>query len=435
VSEFFISTHGARKGSTDTALKTAESGYLTRRLVDVSQDVIVVEEDCGTERGVLMEAIIEDGTKVIVPLYDRIVGRHISRDVIHPKTKAVLAKRNELITEETGAKIIEAGITAVEVRSNLTCNSDNGVCAHCYGRNLATNKPVEVGEAVGVVAAQSIGEPGTQLTMRTFHTGGVASASDITQGLPRIQELFEARNPKGKAVLTEVDGKVKSIERQRGGLSIVTIADKDDKEYKYTIDANVESLVRKNANVVAGQRLTLGSINPKELLRIVSVDAAETYILEEVQKVYRAQGVEISDKHIEIIVRQMLRRITVITEGDTEILPGTEVSVSEFKSQNLKAFSQGKRPAVGRPILLGITRASLRSDSFLSAASFQETTRILTDAAIRGKTDELHGLKENVIIGGLIPAGTGILRDDVFEYDRSNTYSDEDDDSMEDYGF
>jgi DNA-directed RNA polymerase subunit beta' len=435
VSEFFISTHGARKGSTDTALKTAESGYLTRRLVDVSQDVIVVEEDCGTERGVLMESIIEDGTKVIVPLYDRIVGRHASRDVIHPKTKAVLAKRNDLITEEMGTLITEAGITAVEVRSNLTCNSDNGVCAHCYGRNLATNKPVEVGEAVGVVAAQSIGEPGTQLTMRTFHTGGVASASDITQGLPRIQELFEARNPKGKAVLSEVDGKVKGIERQRGGLSIVTINDKDNKEYKYTIDAGVESLVRKNATVVAGQRLTLGSINPKELLRIVSVDAAETYILEEVQKVYRAQGVEISDKHIEIIVRQMLRRISVITEGDTEMLPGTEVSVSEFKRQNLKAFAAGKRPAVGRPILLGITRASLRSDSFLSAASFQETTRILTDAAIRGKTDELHGLKENVIIGGLIPAGTGILRDSTFNYDRSNTYSEEDDDSMEDYGF
>jgi len=435
VSEFFISTHGARKGSTDTALKTAESGYLTRRLVDVSQDVIVVEEDCGTERGLLMESIIEDGTKIIVPLYDRIVGRHASKDVIHPKTKAVLAKRNDLITEEMGTLITEAGITAVEVRSNLTCNSDNGVCAHCYGRNLATNKPVEVGEAVGVVAAQSIGEPGTQLTMRTFHTGGVASASDITQGLPRIQELFEARNPKGKAVLSEVDGKVKGIERQRGGLSIVTINDKDNKEYKYTIDAGVESLVRKNAAVVAGQRLTLGSINPKELLRIVSVDAAETYILEEVQKVYRAQGVEISDKHIEIIIRQMLRRISVIIEGDTDMLPGTEVSVSEFKRQNLKAFAAGKRPAVGRPILLGITRASLRSDSFLSAASFQETTRILTDAAIRGKTDELHGLKENVIIGGLIPAGTGILRDSTFNYDRSNTYSEEDEDSMEDYGF
>ncbi|MCD4826698.1 MAG: DNA-directed RNA polymerase subunit beta' [Acholeplasmataceae bacterium] len=430
VSEFFISTHGARKGSTDTALKTAESGYLTRRLVDVSQDVIVVDEDCGTERGVVMRSVMDD-TKEIVPLYDRIVGRFASKDVLNPKTKEVLVKRNELITEEIGTDIIQAGLTEIEIRSNLTCNSDNGVCAKCYGRNLATNTRVEVGEAVGVVAAQSIGEPGTQLTMRTFHTGGVASASDITQGLPRIQELFEARNPKGKAVLCEVDGKVKSVDRQRGGTSIITITDAENKEYKYTIDPNVESLVRKSASVKAGQRLTLGSINPKELLRIVSTEAAEMYILEEVQKVYRAQGVEISDKHIEIIIRQMLRRISVVTEGDTELLPGTEVSVAAFKRENRKAFAAFKRPAVGRPILLGITRASLRSDSFLSAASFQETTRILTDAAIRGKTDELHGLKENVIIGGLIPAGTGILRDKAFEYDRSNTSFEEEEDDYQ----
>ncbi|MCF7931181.1 MAG: DNA-directed RNA polymerase subunit beta' [Acholeplasmataceae bacterium] len=424
VSEFFISTHGARKGSTDTALKTAESGYLTRRLVDVSQDVIVVDEDCGTERGVYMEPVMDD-TKEIVPLYDRIVGRYASKDVMHPKTKQVLVKRNELITEEIGQAILKADITGVEIRSNLTCNSENGVCAKCYGRNLATNTRVEVGEAVGVVAAQSIGEPGTQLTMRTFHTGGVASASDITQGLPRIQELFEARNPKGKAVISEVDGKIKSIDRQRGGISVVTITDAHDKDYKYTMDPNVEALFRKGASVKAGQRLTLGSINPKELLRVVSTQAAEMYILEEVQKVYRAQGVEISDKHIELIIRQMLRRITIVTEGDTELLPGTEVSVSEFKRANKAAFKNFKRPAVGRPILLGITRASLRSDSFLSAASFQETTRILTDAAIKGKTDELHGLKENVIIGGLIPAGTGILREATFEYDRSNTYTEE----------
>ncbi len=424
VSEFFISTHGARKGSTDTALKTAESGYLTRRLVDVSQDVIVVDEDCGTERGVYMEPVMDD-TKEIVPLYDRIVGRYVSKDVMHPKTKLVLVKRNELITEELGQVIIKAEVKGVEIRSNLTCNSDTGVCAKCYGRNLATNKRVEVGEAVGVVAAQSIGEPGTQLTMRTFHTGGVASASDITQGLPRIQELFEARNPKGKAVISEVDGKVKSIERQRGGISVVTITDAHEKDYKYTMDPNVEALFRKGATVKAGQRLTLGSINPKELLRVVSAEAAEMYILEEVQKVYRAQGVEISDKHIELIIRQMLRRISIVTEGDTELLPGTEVSVAEFKRVNKEAFRAFKRPAVGRPILLGITRASLRSDSFLSAASFQETTRILTDAAIRGKSDELHGLKENVIIGGLIPAGTGILREATFEYDRSNTYTEE----------
>jgi DNA-directed RNA polymerase subunit beta' len=426
VSEFFISTHGARKGSTDTALKTAESGYLTRRLVDVSQDVIVVDEDCGTERGVMMASIKED-TKEIVPLYDRIVGRYASKDVVHPKTKQVLVKRNELITEEIGQAIIKADVEQVEIRSNLTCNSDNGVCAKCYGRNLATNTRVEVGEAVGVVAAQSIGEPGTQLTMRTFHTGGVASASDITQGLPRIQELFEARNPKGKAVISEVDGKVKSIDRQRGGISLITVVDANEKEYKYTVDPNIEALVRKGASVKAGQKLTPGSINPKELLRVVSAEAAELYILEEVQKVYRAQGVEISDKHVELIIRQMLRRITVVTEGDTDLLPGTEVSVSEFKRANKIAFGQFKRPAVGRPILLGITRASLRSDSFLSAASFQETTRILTDAAIKGKTDELHGLKENVIIGGLIPAGTGILRETTFDYDRSNTYTEEED--------
>ncbi len=426
VSEFFISTHGARKGSTDTALKTAESGYLTRRLVDVSQDVIVVDEDCGTERGVIMSAIKEDA-KEIVPLYDRIVGRYAARDVLHPKTKQVLVKRNELITEEIGQAVMRADITEVEIRSNLTCNSDNGVCAKCYGRNLATNTRVEVGEAVGVVAAQSIGEPGTQLTMRTFHTGGVASASDITQGLPRIQELFEARNPKGKAVISEIDGKVKSIDRQRGGISVITIIDANEKEYKYTVDPNVEALVRKGASVIAGQKLTPGSINPKELLRVVSAEAAEMYILEEVQKVYRAQGVEISDKHVELIIRQMLRRITVVTEGDTDLLPGTEVSVAEFKRENRKAFQSFKRPAVGRPILLGITRASLRSDSFLSAASFQETTRILTDAAIKGKTDELHGLKENVIIGGLIPAGTGILHEADFTYDRSNTYTEEED--------
>jgi len=427
VSEFFISTHGARKGSTDTALKTAESGYLTRRLVDVSQDVIVVDEDCQAERGIVMRSIINDKTnKDIVPLYDRIVGRYAMQDVKKPESKDFFVKKNELITDEIAAAIIAADVKEVEIRSNLTCNSENGVCAKCYGRNLASNMPVEVGEAVGVVAAQSIGEPGTQLTMRTFHTGGVASASDITQGLPRIQELFEARNPKGKGIISEVDGKVTSVERQRNGFTVVTIADKNDKEYKYNIDPNIDVLVRKNAAVKAGQRLTMGSLHPKELLRAVSTEASELYILEEVQKVYRAQNVEISDKHIELIVRQMLRRIYVVTEGDTELLPGTEVSVTQFKHANFEMIKQGKQLAVGRPILLGITRASLRSDSFLSAASFQETTRILTDAAIKGKVDKLHGLKENVIIGGLIPAGTGILKETSFEYDRANTYEKED---------
>jgi len=418
VSEFFISTHGARKGSTDTALKTAESGYLTRRLVDVSQDVIIVEKDCGSERGLLVSAI-KDGDKEIVPLYDRIYGRFAARDVIDPKTKEIIVKRNELITDEIGKCIIQAGITAAEIRSILTCDSEHGICAKDYGINLATNKLVEVGEAVGVVAAQSIGEPGTQLTMRTFHTGGVASGSDITQGLPRIQELFEARNPKGKAIISEVNGKVKDISR-RGGSSIVTIVDDQDKEYKYTLDPNIESLVKKGQAVKSGDKLSPGSINPKELLRVRDVESAQTYILEEVQKVYRAQGVEISDKHIEVIIRQMLRRIVVIIEGDTTLLPGTEVSLAEFKRANREVMAREPRGrlAVGRPILLGITRASLRSDSFLSAASFQETTRILTDAAIKGKVDELHGLKENVIIGGLIPAGTGILQEAFFNYHR-----------------
>ena len=429
VSEFFISTHGARKGSTDTALKTAESGYLTRRLVDVSQDVIVVDDDCGTDQGIVMKPIVsEKDEKVIVPLADRIIGRYAIKDVIHPNGKTIIVSKNELITDEVAVEITKAGVSSVEIRSNLTCNSNNnGVCAKCYGRNLASNIPVEVGEAVGVVAAQSIGEPGTQLTMRTFHTGGVASASDITQGLPRIQELFEARNPKGKGVISEIHGKVFSIERQRSGFTMVTIHDKLDKPYKYSIDPNTDVLVKKNQVVVPGQRLTLGSLNPKELLRIVSSEAAAIYILEEVQKVYRAQNVEISDKHVELIIRQMIRRIYVVTEGETHLLPGVEVSVTEFKSANKQALKEGKQLAVGRPILLGITRASLRKDSFLSAASFQETTRILTDAAIKGKVDKLHGLKENVIIGGLIPAGTGILKETRFSYDRSFTYEDDSD--------
>ena len=417
VSEFFISTHGARKGSTDTALKTAESGYLTRRLVDVSQDVIIVEEDCGSQHGLYVEAIRDESNKEIVPLYDRIYGRFAASDIIDPNTGEVLVKRNEMITEETGSAIINAGIQKVEIRSIMTCTSSHGICAKDYGVNLATNQHVEVGEAIGVVAAQSIGEPGTQLTMRTFHTGGVAAGADITQGLPRIQELFEARNPKGKAVISEVNGKVKEVSR-RGGSVTVTVLDNEGLEYKYTLDPNVEALVKKGQEVVAGQKLSNGSINPKELLRATDVVTASNYILEEVQKVYRAQGVEISDKHVEVIIRQMLRRIMVIIEGDTNILPGTEVSIDEFRRENKEVMKKRGRLAVGRPILLGITRASLRSDSFLSAASFQETTRILTDAAIRSKKDELHGLKENVIIGGLIPAGTGILQEKFFHYDK-----------------
>ena len=418
VSEFFISTHGARKGSTDTALKTAESGYLTRRLVDVAQDVIIVTDDCGTEKGVVQEEVIVDGN-MKVALHTRITGRFLARDVIHPVTKEVILRRNELITEDIAHEMVRAGITKVEIRSNLTCDAQNGVCAKCYGLNLATNKPVEVGEAVGVIAAQSIGEPGTQLTMRTFHTGGVASGSDITAGLPRVQELFEARNPKGRAVISEYRGKVKSIHvNSKNGIQTVTISDFRGIDHQYQVDPNVELLVKEKDDVMPGTKLTHGSINPKELVRVVSVEAAQKYILEEVQKVYRQQDVGINDKHIELIVRQMTRRILVVTEGDTDLLPGLEVSIHEFKAANLQAIKEGKRPAVGRPILLGITRASLRSDSFLSAASFQETTRILADAAIRGKVDELHGLKENVIIGGLIPAGTGILNEKSYHYDR-----------------
>ena len=421
VSEFFISTHGARKGSTDTALKTAESGYLTRRLVDVSQDLIVDMEDCGTDRGIVVDATYGDDGKLIVPFIDRIIGRYTNEDVYSKETGQLLLKRNELITNEIADEIVQSGNTQLEIKSVLTCNSVNGVCKHCYGRNLATNKSVEVGEAVGVVAAQSIGEPGTQLTMRTFHTGGVASASDITAGLPRIQELFEARKPKGQAIIAEIGGKVDRIESRQTGIT-VTIKEnsqggQESKERKYLLDPNAQLLIKKGDVVVAGQKLHKGSIHPKELLRVTGVNAVQKYILEEVQKVYRATGVAISDKHVEIIIHQMLKKVHIIYEGDTDLLPGAKISIREFKEANEKAFKERKHPAVGQPELLGITRASLQSESFLSAASFQETTRVLTDAAIRGKTDELHGLKENVIIGGLIPAGTGILKDKKFEYE------------------
>ena len=422
VSEFFISTHGARKGSTDTALKTAESGYLTRRLVDVSQDILIVEDDCHTERGVNVSAIKDEnnGGKVVVPLKDRILGRYAACDILNPKNKEVLIYKNEIIDEDSAILIEKLGIESVYIRTNLTCDSEYGVCAKCYGRNLANNKPVEIGEAVGVIAAQSIGEPGTQLTMRTFHTGGVASAADITQGLPRIQELFEVRNPKGKAVISEYNGKVLEVQKDSTGISTVVIVDEKGKEHLYKTEANVDVIVRKNKEVKAGDKLTQGSIYPKELLRVTSVERVQKYILEEVQKVYYAQGVEISDKHVEIILRQMLKRMMIISEGDTNLLSGIEVSINDYKKENRKAFENKLRPAIARPIILGITRAALRSESFLSSASFQETTRILTDAAICGARDELRGLKENVIIGGLIPAGTGILQDTKYEYDRLN---------------
>ena len=409
--EYFISTHGARKGSTDTALKTAESGYLTRRLVDVAQDVIVSEIDCGTERGLLFEDIMDSNGKVVATMIDRIIGRTAAQDVVNPTTGEVIVKRNEEISNEKADEIGNAGIKSVYVRTNLTCSSSHGVCMKCYGRNLSTNLTVEVGEAVGTIAAQSIGEPGTQLTMRTFHTGGVASAADITQGLPRVQELFEARNPKGKSPISEITGKIKEITALKSNLSVIIEGTGKDAgvEKKYIIDGKSERLYNVGDEIKRGAALVKGSIAPKELLRTSYTEDVQKYVLEEVLKVYKAQGVEIGDKHIEIIIRQMMRKVVIDIEGDTSLLPRSEASIEEFKDQVKKVLANGGKLPVAKPILLGITRASLRSESFLSAASFQETTRILTDAAIKSKKDPLLGLKENVIIGGLIPAGTGTL--------------------------
>ncbi|MDV3167793.1 MAG: DNA-directed RNA polymerase subunit beta' [Candidatus Phytoplasma stylosanthis] len=417
VSEFFISTHGARKVSTDTALKTAESGYLTRRLIDVAQDKIITQEDCNSDKGVYIKAIERDG-KEIISLSQRIFSRYSSEDIFHPEKKEIIVKKNELLSQSIIDKIVSLGIKQVKIRSILHCNTEFGICKKCYGLNLANNKKVEIGEAVGVIAAQSIGEPGTQLTMRTFHTGGVLSVSDITQGLPRIQELFEARKPKGKAIINEYDGIVKEIQDINSySPKIVIIPDYDPtKIHIYSISFNAEILVKENEKVYIGQQLTTGSIDLRELLRITDVQETQKYILEEVQKVYQSQSVSISDKHIEIIISQMFKQLLIIYEGDTSFLPGTEVSIKEFKKVNLQMIEQNKKMAVGRPILLGITRSSLRSDSFLSAASFQETTKILIDAAIKGQTDYLYGLKENVIVGGLIPAGTGILNSKEFNY-------------------
>lgn len=407
VLEYFISTHGARKGLADTALKTADSGYLTRRLVDVAQDVIVREEDCGTDRGILARALT-DGTEVIVKLEERLVGRYAQKTVRHPETGEILVRKDEMITEDIANAIIKAGIKEVWIRSAFTCNTRHGVCKKCYGRNLATGAEVEVGEAVGIIAAQSIGEPGTQLTMRTFHTGGVAG-DDITQGLPRVQELFEARNPKGQAVISEIDGIVTSISETRDRqYEIVVKGEVETRSYIAPYNARLK--VEEGQQVERGQELTEGSIDPKQLLKVRDITSVQEYLLREVQKVYRMQGVEISDKHIEVMVRQMLRKVRIIDAGDTDVLPGTLLDVHQFTDVNEKALLEGKRPATARPVLLGITKASLETDSFLSAASFQETTRVLTDAAIKGKRDELLGLKENVIIGKLVPAGTGMTR-------------------------
>jgi len=415
MSEFFISTHGARKGSTDTALKTAESGYLTRRLVDVSQDVVISIEDCGTDKGSRVEEIVDRDGKVIESLEDRITGRYASTDVFHPETGEVIIERNDYISELIAREIVAAGVKSVPIRTALTCTADVGICRKCYGQNLATGEKAEVGESVGTIAAQSIGEPGTQLTMRTFHTGGVAG-EDITQGLPRVQELFEARRSKSRAIISEISGTVIEIEPVEERF-IITIKN-DIEEKSYETNSNVQPRVDKGGTVRAGEQLTDGTIDPKELLRVTNMETVQKYILAEVQRVYRSQAVDISDKHIEIIVRQMSKRLTVILEGDTELLPGSQVSISQFIEANKKVFAAGLKPAIARPILLGITKASLRSESFLSAASFQETTRVLTDAAINSKKDPLLGLKENVIIGGLIPAGTGILRDVEFSYEQ-----------------
>ena len=404
VSEFFLSTHGARKGSADTALKTADSGYMTRRLVDVAQDMIVREMDCKTTQGSLVTAFTDDKDGIIEPLYDRILGRFTSKKIVHPETKEIICDKDTYITENIADKIIKAGIKAVEIRTILTCRTAHGVCQKCYGRNLATGNLVEIGEAVGIMGAQSIGEPGTQLTMRTFHTGGVAG-TDITQGLPRVEELFEARIPKGKATIAEIDGTVSKIEDANGRFKIYVKNDKEVREHLTMYGAKLK--VEKGTEVNAGDQLTEGSVSPKELLAVTDPNTVQQYILKEVQKVYRSQGVDINDKHVELIAKRMISLIRVVDAGDTDFVPSTVVSISDFTNGNRDVIIQGKKPAIGQPILLGITKAALQTDSFLSSASFQETTRILTEAAVKGSVDKLHGLKENVIIGKLIPAGTG----------------------------
>ena len=403
VLEYFISSHGARKGLADTALRTADSGYLTRRLVDVSQDIIVRENDCGTKEGIEI-ADIKDGNQIIEKLEERLVGRYALKDIHDPNTDELIVDTNTLITPDIAEKIVKAGIEKVEVRSVLGCRTRHGVCSKCYGMGLATRKEVNIGEAVGIIAAQSIGEPGTQLTMRTFHTGGVAGG-DITQGLPRVEELFEARRPKGLAVISEIDGTVKIEEVKKR--KEVTVTSKDDSK-TYAISFGSKLKVKNGDEIKAGDPITEGSINPNEILAIKGPRGVYEYLTSEVQKVYRNQGVDINDKHIEVIGRQMLKKIKVEDNGDTELLAGSLVDVNEFNAENERVEAEGLRKATGTRVLLGITKASLATESFLSAASFQETTKVLTEAAIKGKSDPLIGLKENVIIGKLIPAGTGL---------------------------
>jgi DNA-directed RNA polymerase subunit beta' len=418
VLEYFMSAHGARKGMSDTALRTADSGYLTRRLVDVSQELIIRERDCceGKNRelpGMVVKSFM-DGKETIEGLQDRITGR-FSCESIYDAEGNMIVKANHMITPRRAAQIMAKGvdkdgkpITEVKIRTVLTCRSENGICAKCYGANMATGNAVQVGEAVGIIAAQSIGEPGTQLTMRTFHSGGVAG-SDITQGLPRVEELFEARKPKGLAIITEIAGTAEIVDTKKKREIVVT--NKETGESKtYLIPYGSHIKIMDGAELEAGDALTEGSVNPHDILKIKGIRAVQDYILREVQRVYRLQGVEINDKHIEVIVRQMMKKVRIEEAGDTGYLPGSQVDFLKYEDLNEELEAEGKTPADGKRVLLGITKASLATDSFLSAASFQETTKVLTDAAIKGKIDPLVGLKENVILGKLIPAGTGMKR-------------------------
>lgn len=407
VLEYFISTHGARKGNADTALKTADSGYLTRRLVDVSQDVIVREEDCGSDEGIIVSEIRE-GNEIIEELKERLTGRYTAEDIIHPETGEVIVSNDTYMDAALAEKVSDAGVKKVKIRSVFTCHSKIGVCTKCYGMNMATAQKITIGEAVGIIAAQSIGEPGTQLTMRTFHTGGVASAGDITQGLPRVEELFEARKPKGLAIVSEIGGTVRVEDTKKKKTVYVMSADGEEVSYDIPFGSRVK--VTSDQVIEAGDEITEGSVNPHDIMAIKGVDGARKYLLSEVQKVYRLQGVDINDKHLEVVVRQMTRKIKVTESGDTNLLPGTTIDIFDFQEENNRVREFGGEEAQGDQVLLGITKASLATDSFLSAASFQETTRVLTEAAIKGKIDPLVGLKENVIIGKLIPAGTGLMK-------------------------
>ena len=404
--EYFISAHGARKGLSDTALRTADSGYLTRRLVDVAQDIIVREHDCGTHEGIVIYDI-KDGNQIIEKMQERLLGRFVIEDVYDPKTKELIVDTETMITEDIADKIVASGIEKLEVRSVLGCHSKHGVCQKCYGMGLARRDLVSIGEAIGIIAAQSIGEPGTQLTMRTIHSGGVAGVADITQGLPRVEELFEARKPKGLAIITEIDGKVKIKETKRKKEVIVT---NNEESKTYTIPFGSKMKVREGDIVEACDPLIEGSINPSEILAVKGPEGVYEYLISEVQKVYRNQGVDINDKHIEVIGRQMLKKVRIEDNADTDMFPGSLIDMYEFEDKNKEVEAEGKRPATGKRVLLGITKASLATESFLSAASFQETTRVLTEAAVKGKVDDLVGLKENVIIGKLIPAGTGMQK-------------------------